>query len=119
MTRTQITERNSLGHSTLRLLCSVLIKPGTRVEFCQMIEPTVFVDLLQRVVFEEVKSLGAVESRRLRELLPARVTLQGFPEFDLPEFLGPGGVTEQEIEKLFESVFRLVQLSDPAEESLA
>jgi hypothetical protein len=112
MTKIQMSERDVLGRNTLRLLCSVLIKPGTRVEFCAMIEASAFLDVLQGVVFEEVKELGAVESRRLRELLPGRVTLRGFPEFDLQEFLAPSEVSEREIEKLFESAFRLVELSD-------
>jgi hypothetical protein len=112
MTNLQTKERDTLGRNTLRLLCSVLIKPRTRVEFCGMIEASVFLDVLQIVVFEEVKALGAVESRRLRELLPSRITLRGFPEFDLQEFLAPGEVSEQEIEELFESAFRLVELSE-------
>jgi hypothetical protein len=112
MTTPQTNERHTLGRNTLRLLCSVLIKPGTRVEFCEVIDPSVFLDALQSVVFEEVKAMGAVESKRLRELLPAKITLRGFPEFDLHEFLAPSEVSEQEIEKLFESAFRLVDLSE-------
>ena len=81
-----------------------------------MIEPAVFSDVLQRAVFEEVQALGAVESRRLRDFLPGRVTLRGFPEFNLPEFLAPSEVSEQEIEKLFESAFRLVKLSESSED---
>jgi len=111
----KIGERELLGRNTLRLLCSVLIKPGTRVEMCQMIEPGVFADVEQMVIFQEILALGPVESKRLRELLPARVTRRGFPEFDLDEFLAPSAVSEQEIEKLFESAFRLVELSETEE----
>ena len=116
MTAPATSERNTLGRDTLRLLCSVLLKPRTRVEFCEMIQPSVFSDVLQAAMFEEVKALGAVESRRLRELLPARITLRGFPEFDSQEFLTPSEVSEQEIEKLFESAFRLVELSELSED---
>jgi hypothetical protein len=84
-----------------------------------MIEAKVFEDALQSIVFEEVNALGAVESRRLRELLPGRITLRGFPEFDLQEFLAPSEVSEQEIEKLFESAFRLVELSETPEDLTA
>jgi hypothetical protein len=108
-----------LERNALRLLCSVLLKPGTRLEICRLLEPTVFHDPLWRIIFEEVHALGAVESRRLRELLPGRVTNRGFPEFDLHEFLAPHEVNEAEIDKLFEGVLRLLDLSHPDEEQLA
>jgi hypothetical protein len=108
-----------LERDTLRLLCSVLIKSGTRVELCRLLDPDVFHDPLQRVIFEEVRELGAVESRRLRELLPARVTNRGFPEFDLHEFLAPHQASEEDIEKLFESALQLLDRSHPDEEQLA
>src|SRR2546421_4852397 len=60
-----------LERNTLRFLCSVLIKSGTRVEICKLLDPRVFEDALQRVVFEEIRELGSIDSRRLRELLPA------------------------------------------------
>src|SRR5207253_2583030 len=72
-----------LERNTLRFLCSVLIKSGTRVEICKLLDPRVFEDPLQRVVFEEIRELGSIDSRRLRELLPARVANRGFPDFDL------------------------------------
>ena len=115
MKNTGTTDRATLGRNTLRLLCSVLIKPGTRLEICQMIEPGVFSEVLQIVVFEGIRELGKIESKRLRELLPARITNRGFPDFDLYEFLSPSEVSEQEIEKLFESAFRLVELSETQE----
>ena len=107
-----------LERNTLRLLCSVLLKPGTRVEICRLLDPAVFSDPLQRVIFEEIRALGSIESRRLRELLPARVTNRGFPDFDLQELLAPQQVTEAEIDKLFEGVLQLLDLSHPDEEQL-
>jgi hypothetical protein len=78
-----------LERDTLRLLCSVLIKSGTRLEICRLLDPAVFQDPLRRVVFEEIRALGAIESRRLREILPSKVTNRGFPDstctiFSLP-----------------------------------
>jgi hypothetical protein len=105
--------------NTLRLLCSVLIKPGTRLEICRLLDPGVFQDPVRRVVFEEIWALGAIDSRRLRELLPARVTNRGFPDFDLHELLAPHQVTEAEIDKLFEGVLQLLDQSHPDEEQLA
>jgi hypothetical protein len=108
-----------LERNTLRLLCSVLLKPGTRLEICRLLDPGVFHDPLRRAVFEEIRALGAVESRRLRELLPARVTNRGFPDFNLHDFLAPHEVSEAEIDKLFEGALRLLDQSHPDEEQLA
>jgi len=102
----------------LRLLSSVLIKPGARLEICRQLDPGVFLDPLRRVVFEEIRALGAIESRGLRELLPSRVTIRGFPDFDLNDLLAPQQVTQAEIDKLFEGVHRLLDLSDTDGEQL-
>jgi len=107
-----------LQKNTLRFLCSVLIKSGTRVEICKLLDPSVFDDALQRVVFEEIRQLGSIDSRRLRALLPTRVTNRGFPDFDLKEFLAPHEVSEKEIDQLFESVLQLLDLSHPDQEHL-
>src|SRR5437773_12219091 len=104
-----------LEKNTLRFLCSVLIKGGTRGEICRLLDPSVFQDPLQRVLFEEIRELGTIDSRRLRELLPARVTNRGFPDFDLNEFLAPHEVNEKEIDQLFESALQLLDLSHPDE----
>lgn len=112
-------ERSELQRNTLRLLCSVLIKSGTRLEICHLLDPDVFQDPLQRVVFEEIRELGTIESRRLRQLLPARITNRGFPDFDLHEFLAPHEAGEQDIDELFESALQLLDLSHPDEEHLS
>jgi len=110
------THRTDLEKNTLRFLCSVLIKGGTRGEICKLLDPTVFQDPLRRAVFEEIRELGAIDSRRLREQLPARVTSRGFPDFDLHAFLAPHEVTEKEIDHLFECALELLDLSQPGEE---
>lgn len=110
--------RPLLERNTLRFLCSVLIKGGTRDEICRLLDPSVFQDPLRRVVFEEIRELGSIDSPRLRELLPARVTNRGFPDFDLQSFLAPHEVTENEIDQLFESALQLLDLSNPSKESL-
>jgi hypothetical protein len=117
--RPELNGRFQLERDTLRLLCSVLIKPGTRLEICRLLDPRVFDDALRRVVFEEIRELGDIESRRLREFLPARVTNRGFPDFDLQELLAPHQVSEAEIDKLFEGVLQLLDLSHPDEEQLS
>ena len=106
---------SQLERNTLRFLCSVLIKSGTRAEICNLLDPGVFEDPLQRVVFEEIRDLGSISSRRLRELLPAQVTNRGFPDFDLNELLAPHEVSEKEIAQLFESALQLLDRSHPGE----
>ena len=108
-----------LETNTLRFLCSVLIKGGTRAEICKSLPPGAFQDPLRRVIFEEIRRLGPIDSRHLRELLPARVTNRGFPDFDLKTFLAPHEVTEEEIDQLFESALQLLDMSNPDEETLA
>ena len=103
----------------LRLLCSVLVKPVTRVELCRLVNPDKFLDPIQRVLFEEIRALGPIDGKLLIEQLPARVTNRGFPDFDLDELLTPRLVSEQDIEKLFQSALRLIDVDesddDPSE----
>jgi hypothetical protein len=112
MTQSSISAKNrsALERDALRLLCSVVIKPETRVEFCNSLSPVVFLDPLRRVIFEEIHELGPIPSKRLRELLPSQVTNRGFPDFEIDELLEPKEVNEQELERLFASVLRLLEI---------
>jgi hypothetical protein len=94
----------------LRLLCSNLIRPLTRVELCNLLDSSLFQDTLHRVAFEEIRAAGAVPAARLRQALPGRITNRGFPDFELTEFLGRTAASEKEIEGLFMSVLRLIKL---------
>jgi hypothetical protein len=100
--------RGPLERDALRLLLSDLISPDTRVQLAGLLHDYSFTDELNGVVYEEIARLGPVATRRLRELLPGRVTLRGFPDFDLKEFLGRSGV-EDDIDKLFESLLELTE----------
>lgn len=117
MTASEPASRTLLERNTLRFLCSVLIKGGTRGAICRLLDPNVFQDPLRRIVFEEIRELGSIDSRRLRELLPARITNRGFPDFDLHAFLAPHEVNETEIDQLFESALQLLDLSHPDEKT--
>jgi hypothetical protein len=113
---------NSIEHvaaerDLLRLLCSVLVKPVTRVELCRLVDPDKFVDGMQRVLFEEIRALGQVDAKLLLQMLPARVTNRGFPDFDIDELLTPKLVSEEDIEKLFQSALRLIDVDDAGESS--
>jgi len=105
-------ERIAAERDLLRLLCSVLVKPVTRVELCRLVEPSKFVEPLQRVLFEEIRALGPVDAKQLLQLLPARVTNRGFPDFDLDDLLTPKLVSESDIERLFQSALRLIDVDD-------
>jgi hypothetical protein len=102
------TSHTQMERDTLRLLCSSLLKPVTRSEICRLVDPSKFLQPLYSVVFEEIGALGEIDAKRLLQLLPARVTNRGFPDFDLEDLLMPKLVTEKEIERLFLSALRLI-----------
>jgi hypothetical protein len=99
-----------LEQKALRLLCSNLIQPATRVDLAALLDPSVFADPLHRVIFEEISAAGEIPAAHLRALLPARITNRGFPDFELNVFLEPDQASEAEIEQLFSSVLTLVEL---------
>jgi len=107
-----------MERNTLRLLCSVLVKPGTRLEICRLLHPNDFLDPLRRTVFEEVQAGGVITSKQLRASLPARVISRGFLDFDLDKLLAPKLASEAEIEQLFESTLHLLKLSGSDEPGL-
>jgi hypothetical protein len=110
-------KQEELERRTLRLLCSELMKPVTRVELARLLDAELFIEALHRTVFEEIAAIGAVPSAKLRELLPARITNRGFPEFDLKEFLAPETVSKAEIEKMFETVLKMIEMRHGETES--
>lgn len=98
-----------LERKALRLLLSDLLQPATRVELLRLMDEELFADDLHRVVYEEMREMGRVEARKLRELLPTRITNRGFPDFDWNDFLGAKVATEKEIEELYASVLRMIE----------
>ena len=116
--QTDFSERERMERNTLRLLCSVLVKPGTRLEICRLLHPRDFLDPLRRAVFEEVQAAGVISSKQLRASLPAAVAGRGFPDFDLEKLLAPKLASEAEIEQLFESTLRLLKLGGAEELTL-
>ena len=108
--RTPLTVLMELEQKALRLLCSNLIQPATRVDLAALLDPSVFADPLHRVIFEEISAAGEIPAAHLRALLPARITNRGFPDFELNVFLEPNQASEAEIEQLFSSVLTLVEL---------
>jgi hypothetical protein len=110
--------RERTERDALRLLCSDLIDPGTRVRLAALLKDTVFTDMLNRAIYEEIAVMGPVPGRRLRELLPGRVTLYGFPDFDLKEFLGRDGSHDEDIDHWFESLLQLSE-EQPKEDKRA
>ena len=117
----EMEQQSEMERKTLRLLCSVMLKPVTRVELAGLLDAELFTNTLHRTVYEEIAAIGAVTSTKLRELLPARITNRGFPDFELKEFLAPEMASETEIEKMFESVLRMIEMrhgeAEPAVEN--
>ena len=111
-------DRDQMERNTLRLLCSVLVKPGTRLEICRLLHAHDFLDPLRRAVFEEVQSAGVISSKQLRASLPALLIERGFPDFDLEKLLAPKLASEAEIEQLFESTLHLLRLGGADESNL-
>jgi hypothetical protein len=118
MNASHVTEHIEMERETLRLLCSVLLKPRTRVEICRLLDSNKFLEPLQRILFEEIRALGPIDAKQLLELLPARVTNRGFPDFDLQDLLSPKLVSEEQIERLFHSALHLMDIDKSGEESV-
>jgi len=106
--------REEIERDTLRLLCSELIQPATRLRLIGILQEAVFADPLHRVMYEEIAAIGEMPAKRLRELLPGRVTLRGFPDFDLKEVLERDGSRDEDIDHWFES---LLELSEAQQEA--
>jgi hypothetical protein len=114
----QTPSREKMERNVLRLLCSVLVKPGTRLEICRLLHSNDFLDPLRRAVFEEVQAAGVLSSKQLRASLAARMINRGFADFNLEKLLAPKLASETEIEQLFESTLHLLKLSGADEPSL-
>jgi hypothetical protein len=110
--------REQFERDALQLLCSDLIQPKTRERLAGLLKEYVFVDGLNYAIFEAIGGIGAVPARRLKELLPGRVTNLGFPDFELRDFLGQSGVKGDDIDKLFESLLQLTE-KQPEEDERA
>lgn len=106
LTQSSRAVREQFERDAIRLLCSDLVEPLYREQLATMLRNYTFVDDLNDAVYEAVVSMGAVPARRLRELLPGRVTNLGFPDFELKEYLGQSGATD-DIDKLFEHLLEL------------
>jgi hypothetical protein len=109
MVQSRKATREKLEQDAIRLLCSELVEPEARVRLVGLLKEYVFADDLNHAVYEAVRALEAVPVRRLRELLPGRVTNLGFPDFELKDYLGQGEATD-DIDRLFESLLELTEL---------
>jgi hypothetical protein len=107
-TNTHRARREQFERDAIRLLCSELIEPETRLRLAVLLEKYAFADPLHHAVYESIVSIGTVPVKRLKELLPGRVTNLGFPDFELKEYLGQNGSTD-DIDKLFESLLELTE----------
>jgi len=114
MIQSQKATREQFERDAMRLLCSELIQPETRMRLAGLLQNYAFADGLNQAVYGAILDVGGVSTRRLRELLPGRVTNLGFPDFELRDYLGQSGATD-DIDKLFESLLALTEA--PPEEN--
>jgi hypothetical protein len=105
----EVSAQGQQEKSSLRLLCSNLIQPSTRVELCNLVEPSLFFVGLHRAIFEEIRGMGQIPASALRLELEKRVAKRGFPDFRLAEFLRPEQASEDEIEDLFGNILRMIE----------
>jgi len=104
--------REEFERDAIRLLCSDLIDPETRGRLAGLLKTYVFEGKLNEAAYEAILSMGAVSSKRLRELLPGRVTNLGFPDFELKDYLGQGEAVD-DIDRLFEHLLELTDEASP------
>ena len=99
--------REQFEQDAVPMLCSDLIEPDNREKLAGLLKNYAFADQLNEAVYEAILGVGKVPARRLRELLPGRVTNLGFPDFELKEYLGQSGATD-DIDTLFEHLLELM-----------
>ncbi|HKV25611.1 MAG TPA: hypothetical protein VJN93_13540 [Candidatus Acidoferrum sp.] len=102
--------RDLLECDTLRLLCCPSVKAGTRLEICRLLQPEDFRDPFRRALFEEIVAAGNINARRLRALLPSRLSSRGFSAAELDRLCPQKSVTAPEMEQLFQSALYLLKL---------
>jgi len=110
--------REQMERNALRLLCSLLVRPGTHLEICRVLRSSDFLDPLRKAVFEEIQWAGLMSAKQLRASLPALVVGRGSPDFDLDKLLASKHATEAEIEQLFASTLCLRKLGGSHEPAL-
>lgn len=103
--------RLAAERKALQLLCSTELNPVKRAQICATIAIPIFTDILYRVVFEEILALGSINMCRLCELLPARITNRGFPDFDAGFLFEPTNLPMGGVEAPLRATLRLLALN--------
>ncbi len=103
-------ERLDLEGRILRLLCNTKTDPTSRYGISLALLPVHFREPSNRIVFEEIRALGAIPWDRLRELLPARVNNRGVPDFNFDSLFAAENVTPEELKEIAGAVRALREL---------
>lgn len=93
-------ERAARELAVLRLLCAANLSPEVREKLVAQIEAALFREPSHRIVYEEICALRRLPADRLRELLPARVTNRGLPDFDYDSLLNSGPFDSKQAEEV-------------------
>ena len=102
--------RLAAERKALQLLCSPELNPVRRAQICATIVIPTFTDSLHRVVFEEILAVGSIHVCRLRELLPARITNRGFPDFEAGFLFESTNLPMGDVEAPLRATLRLLVL---------
>ena len=111
-------ERLDLEWKVLCSLCRANIDPTSRYGISLALQPVHFREPSNRIVFEEIRALGAIPRDRFRELLPARVNNRGVPDFNFDSLFAAENVTLEELKEIAGAVRALRELYQVEADSL-
>lgn len=92
----------------LRGLCSASLPAPARLRLSLALQGELFHSLEHRLAFAEIRALAqrapAASPAQFRELLPARITARGFPDFPFDSLFNPETVPAAELEPRLEAL---------------
>ena len=87
----------SLELIILRALCQGTPEGSVRASAKRILGSYRWREPLHQAVFEVIMGMPKHDTRVIRDLLPARLTRRGFPDFNLPDFFGGRAVARKRV----------------------
>ena len=91
---------NRIERRLLHFLCGGRGGTQLREEMISRLRTYAFRSVEHQVLFDCLQAMPLDRPELVRELLPARVVLAGFPDFDLEPFFEAGGLNDEEARTL-------------------
>src|SRR5213594_3953401 len=88
----------SLELIILRALCQGTPEGSVRASAKRILGSYRWREPLHQAVFEVIMGMPKHDTRVIRDLLPARLTRRGFPDFNLSDFFGGRAVARKRVE---------------------